>query len=255
MTPTFMAAIPDAQRFLALEPEDLAQIMFDDLKRLSRANRSFQPEHILGDIVGRSPGYPIGYEEDLIFAVYEAVGWLKHQGLLVEDPVQPGLVRFSRRGARLNHQPDLAEFRKARALPIELLPRELADKVHGLFVRGDHDIAVFQAFKEVEVAIRRAVERRGPPLPETCIGTDLARRAFHPDTGALSNTSLASAEREAAAHLIAGAIGHAKNPQSHRTVNLGKQDAARLIVFAGYLLDLVETRASAADIADSTDGR
>jgi hypothetical protein len=41
-------------------------------------------------------------------------------------------------------------------------------------------------------------------------------------------------------HLFSGAIGHAKNPGSHREVYLEVDDAARLIVFASYLLDQVE---------------
>jgi hypothetical protein len=41
---------------------------------------------------------------------------------------------------------DLEVFRKNRALPLYLLQQTLANKVHHLFLRGDHDVAVFQAF-------------------------------------------------------------------------------------------------------------
>jgi Protein of unknown function (Hypoth_ymh) len=47
------------------------------------------------------------------------------------------------------------------------------------------------------------------------------------------------AEREALMHLFAGAMGHAKNPQGHRELQLGPREAAQLIVFASYLLDVV----------------
>jgi len=43
------------------------------------------------------------------------------------------------------------------------------------FLRGDYDVAIFQAFKEVEVAVRT----RGG-FSATDIGTDLMRRAFAP---------------------------------------------------------------------------
>jgi hypothetical protein len=51
---------------------------------------------------------------------------------------------------------DVEAFRKGRILPSELLPTPFAEKVVPLFRRGDHDVAVFQAFKEVEVAVRTA---------------------------------------------------------------------------------------------------
>ena len=36
--------------------------------------------------------------------------------------------------------------------------------------------------------------------------------------------------------LSAGAIGHAKNPTSHREVKLSMDETVKLIVFASYLL-------------------
>jgi class 3 adenylate cyclase len=46
------------------------------------------------------------------------------------------------------------------------------------------------------------------------------RRAFHPETGPLTDTSRVAAERDAEMALFAGAIGHAKNPPGHRDVDL-----------------------------------
>ena len=104
--------------------------------------------------------------------------------------------------------------------------------------KQDHT-AVFQAFKEVEVAVRTAAN-----YPDSLLGRDLMQKAFHPETGPLRDKALVSAERESEMFLFSGAIGHAKNPTSHRDVNLTRQDAARLIVFASHLLNLVEQRSS-----------
>ncbi len=63
------------------------------------------------------------------------------------------------------------------------------------------------------------------------------RKAFHPDSGPLTDKALVPAEREAEMHLFRGAIGHAKNPASHRDVAMSAPEAARLILFASHLFD------------------
>lgn len=47
-------------------------------------------------------------------------------------------------------------------------------------------------------------------IPNSEVGTALMRKAFHPDTGPLTDKTLIVAEREAEMHLFAAAIGHAK---------------------------------------------
>jgi hypothetical protein len=74
------------------------------------------------------------------------------------------------------------------------------------------------------------------------VGTNLMRKAFHPETGPLTDKSAVPSEREAEMHLFSGAIGHAKNPGSHRDVTMAPDEAARLIIFASYLLSIVEQR-------------
>jgi hypothetical protein len=100
----------------------------------------------------------------------------------------------------------------------------------------------FKPFKEVEVAVRKAANAKGASYADDLVGITLMRKAFHPDVGPLRNTALVAAEREAEMHLFAGAIGHAKNPASHRDVVLSPEEAARLVVFASHLLDIVEQR-------------
>jgi hypothetical protein len=71
----------------------------------------------------------------------------------------------------------------------------LAEKVLPQFLRGDHDVGVFQAFKEIEVAVRKAANAKGAGYPDDLVGTTLMRRAFHPESGPLRNTALVAAER------------------------------------------------------------
>jgi hypothetical protein len=98
-----------------------------------------------------------------------------------------------------------------------------------LFLRGDHDVAVFQAFKEVEVSVRRAANDKGAGFPDDLIGMTLMRRAFHPDTGPLRDATRVAGERDAEMALFAGAIGFAKNPASHRDVDVPPLDASHCL--------------------------
>jgi len=112
----------------------------------------------------------------------------------------------------LRKRADVDAFRKRHILPDDLVPGLFAPKVAPLFSRGEYDVAVFQAFKEVEVAVRKAANTKGAGYPNSDVATTLMRNAFHPQTGPLTDMTVMSAEREAVAHLFSGAIGHAKNP-------------------------------------------
>jgi uncharacterized protein (TIGR02391 family) len=176
-------------------------------------------------------------------AIAEAWGWLVAQGLLVpsaESGVE-GWYQLSRRALAFENPTDFARFADARALSKEALHSRIADSVWLAFMRGEFDVAVFQAMKAVEVSVREASE-----FPDTLLGTDLMRKAFHPESGPLTDQSAAAGEREACPALFAGAIGMYKNPQSHRDVNLDNPaEAAEIIMMANNLLRVVDARRKA----------
>lgn len=105
-----------------------------------------------------------------------------------------------------------------------------------LFLRGDYDTAVTQAFKEVEVAVRKA-----GGYADTDLGISLMRKAFG-GKGPLTDLKQPPAEQQARAHLFAGAIGSYKNPNSHRNVDFTAEEAAEVIIFASHLLRIVDSR-------------
>lgn len=121
-------------------------------------------------------------------------------------------------------------------LPKRMLHPVIAQKVWATFLRGDYDTAIFQAFKEVEVKVRSA---GGFGVEE--LGTTLMRRAFHPDEGPLTDTSVPSAERQALSDMFAGAIGLYKNPHSHRNVTIDAPKAVEIIMLASHLLKIVDS--------------
>lgn len=241
--PTLLEIFPDPKDLLALKPEELAGVLIEIVPGVSQGEAGFTINKLRGQISPQrdGSGYVHGPLEESVLALAEAWSWLETQGIIVRNPTQSeGWYLLTRRGRELKTRADLEAFRKGRTLPLDLLQQSLANKVHHLFLRGDHDTAVFQAFKEVEVAVRKAGN-----YPNDLVGTKLMRTAFHPETGPLSDMTLVTAERDSEMQLFAAASGHAKNPPSHRDVNLTRLEAARLIVFASHLLAIVEQRASA----------
>jgi hypothetical protein len=241
---TLLTLFPDPRDLLALPPEELGAILIEVVPPLVQNGR-FNIQGIQATLyqsIGTT--YPPGTQQPVTFALAEALSWLMAQGLLIIDPTQPALwYAFTRRAQSLSTRADVEAYRKARILPDDLLTPALLQKVVPLFRRGDHDIAVFQAFKEVEVTARSTANLKGAGYPDDLVGTALMRKAFHPETGPLTDKVLVIAEREAEMHLFSGAVGHAKNPPGHRNIGIKAPEAARLIIFASYLLDIIAVRA------------
>lgn len=240
---------PDADAMLELEPEDLAMVLLGYAQRRrgqyeSRDGVIFHVPPLPHSVTSgsSSPDWPSHLRAQITVTMAAALAWLKRELLIAEVREQNtvnGLVyMFTRRGAALSTEEAIAGYRHASLLPRNLVHPSIAGRVVPMTLRGDHDVAVVQAFKAVEVAVRAAAG-----LPADLLGVNLMRRAFHQDAGPLTDKNLPTAEREAEMHLFASAIGHAKNPGSHREVAMDQVEAARLILFASYLLTLVERRA------------
>lgn len=240
-------AIPDATVLLMLEPEELGgKLLFLLRNRTFQIKGMFNPAELNRELwrnvntLAKTP-YPQNLRDDIEVALTEAWAWLEAQGLIVQAPEGRGVDGWrilSRRAKRFEDETDFARYVKGRSLPRELLHPKLGAKVWLAYMKGDFDVAVFLAMKVVEVAVRDA-----SGLDNSLVGKKLMQEAFR-SNGPLADPSAEGGEQVARMELFSGAMGSFKNPQSHRDVDLDDpQEAMEIVLFANYLLRIVDARA------------
>ena len=235
-----------ADVLLALEPEELAAKLLFLIRNRSDLGGRYHAGNLENELwhdVPGQPSYPRGRQNEISLAMAEALAWLEAQGLAVPDTGlngSNGWRRLSRRALKLANAADFTQYAMARRLPRESLHAKLAQSVWLAFMRGEFDVAVFQAMKAVEVAVREASGLTAE------LGVRLMRKAFDPKNGPLTDMQAEEGEREARSALFAGAIGSYKNPHSHHDVQLDDAaEAIEIIMLANHLLRITDGRKAA----------
>ena len=233
--------VPDPNNLLELTPEEQGKLL---LKLLLPATPESPVAHSnffsRGDDFANPPKYG-ARQKDVDKALMEAWGWLENQGLLVKAASSAGSWFFvSKAGHQLASEVNTASFRNTGLFPKHQLHPVIAEKVYPAFLRGKYDTAIFEAFREIEIAVRQACR-----LPQDLVGDNLMRAAFTPaennrPAGQLADTQLPAGEQRAMSHLFAGAFGVYRNSTGHRHVPTDAAEAVEVIMFASQLMRTVE---------------
>ena len=229
----FKEIFPPIETVLDMEPEELAPFVLKHLKKIGHINRY---SYTLGTNSGMRE-YAEEHLKDFQKRLMEAFIWLEREMFIAPQPEEQGDWRFiTRKGEKVLQDEDFTAYSQGLLLPSENLHPILIRKVKPLFLRGDYDTAIFQAFKAIEVQVRK----KGG-YAKSDIGVNLMRKAFHTKTGKLTNTHSEESEKQAMSDLFAGAIGLFKNPVSHRDIDgIFPEEAADYIKVANCLLKMVD---------------
>lgn len=231
--------IPDASTIKAMHPADLAGFVLEVLVTMERADRQLlHRRNFCGNVmdqfrIGREP-----HDQSIGDACAVAWSWLDVNWLICRSPHQDNdWYIITPRGREASDRVGIRALVEAEMLPEYFLHPSLATDVLPLFRQRRFDLAVFEAFHRLEIAIREAAG-----LGHEFIGTRLASRAFHPEDGPLTDKGAETGERQALVSLMTGALGSYKNPQSHRHVGLEAPEAREMIIVASHLLGIVDSR-------------
>ena len=228
-------------------PDELRELSTTELALILLANLGSQP-NVHNMLIGHRHAHQKNHEPDgyyLLGRLSDVWAWLVAEGCVGPDPSQSsGWYRVTERGRKLVEEGTLSTVFADQRLPEDI--HDQRTEARRLFRSGQLELGVFEAMRQVEIALR---EKSGSS--DDLIGVPLARRALHPDNGALTDDRLEKGERQAIADLFAGALGAFKNPTSHRVVDF--EDPARAadaIVLADLLLRMLDANAESLDQID-----
>lgn len=172
-------------------------------------------------------------------ALAEAWNWLERKGLLGPNVGQGSEWRsITRPGRRVidDGQQALARLRAAERLDVDLHP-SLELLVRPQFLIGSYEMAVFEAFKAVEVRIRDlsgiSAQVSAVPMTQQAFGKKGPLRDADP--------TVPESEKDGLMFLFSGAFAALRNPAGHRYVDYASAaETSEAVMLASLLMRLLE---------------
>lgn len=238
----FSEYIEDVEELLNLESEEIGEIILVYLNSLDDYHaKTYLNTHTFSSLENFE-NYPKEKQELMKQVIMEGWQFLINEGFLAPRPEShnDGWMIITRKGKKINSLMEMKVYKQSKILPKNFLHKQIEKKAWAPFIRGDYETAVFSAFKELEITVRKVCN-----YPDTDYGENLMRKAFHKMDGPLTDLSLPESERLAVQHLFARTYGFYRNPLGHKEVTISNPiEAAEMIIFASHLLKIVDSRKS-----------
>jgi hypothetical protein len=210
----------------------------DQLRRMTTA------QAIATELFDRD-GYPYdqGKRMEIDRAINRASKRLEHAGLIEEPDSANGKNGYrvvSQEGRRVVTISDFAAAKVRSGFTREMFHPSLPNAAWNSFRAGDYDAAVFDAFRAIEIAVKKkGLGKNG--IVENDHGVLLMRKAFDPKSGPLTNMSAPQGRRNRRCELFTGAFGELRNPKAHGDPTITDPlVAVEELMTAGALLRIVD---------------
>jgi uncharacterized protein (TIGR02391 family) len=248
MARALLAIVKSPENILAMTREELAYALLEDMQaRLASpingmANREHVGESLFA--VGTFHSSNGAVVRDLANRINKAS---RDAFALLErwDLVEPaddmngrnGYMVLTDKGKSTTERTDFERIRVRGLLQEEMLHPLLRGQIYGYFTADDLGTAVFEAFKTVEIEVRKA-----GGYAEKEIGKSLMCKAFAL-RGPLAKSSDDKADSDALAGLFAGAMHRFRNPGAHTRRSFDDVlEAMEELMLASRLLRIVDER-------------
>jgi uncharacterized protein (TIGR02391 family) len=207
---SFMDFFPPTPDIMQMEPDELGPFV----------PRYMMVQHAMTNRFNFGQAVPNGQISNRFM---EAWAWLERQGFIARRANDQFDNDFfvTRAGAALTTEDDMESYRQA-----NIFPAGMDSEIER------SDTAVFRAFKEVEVRVRKKSGLKNE------YGRALIQKAFG-ETGPLMKDN--RDDRASARELFAGAIGFCKNPSSHHEIKFeDPREVVDMICFANQLFRIID---------------
>jgi uncharacterized protein (TIGR02391 family) len=233
MIKSLVSIFPDPEQLLQLSPPELAWVILEILNSMSDDELRQLGNHNAFAVHQTRPYTRL--QEDVKKVLVEGWAWLQRECLIAPHPNRSAdSFMLTRKAKQMATRTDMEAYRRGNLLSGMLHPL-IERESKAAFLRGEYETAIFNAFKEVEVAVRTA-----GAFSWNDLGVALMNEAFKVNVGPLTDKTLPENEQIGLRNLFSGAIGYYKNPGSHRHFPTDPIQVAETLFFASLLLRIVE---------------